>query len=124
MVSVAHQSLPDFLNMQLVARLQRHGHDAGVDLGLRVLALVGDIQHVRSGVCDAGQQLGQVARLVGQLGLELDNAPGLLQALGDDAMRPVFCRPLVMMRERVVMSTLPPETTTAVFREVSTFSKR
>ena len=37
-------------------------------------------------------------------------------------MRPVFCRPLVIMRESVVMSTFPPETSATVFSEVSTLS--
>ena len=68
-----------------VAGLERHRHDARVDLGLGGLAFVGDVQNVGAVFGNAGEQLGQVAGLVRQFGRDLDNAAGLLQALGDDA---------------------------------------
>ena len=87
MIPVAHQFFPDLLDMHLVTCLQRHRHNAGVDLGLCILAFMGNIQNVCSCFRNTGQQLCQVACLVRQFGLQLDNASGLLQALCDDARK-------------------------------------
>ena len=63
MIAMAHQFFPDLLNMHLVTCLQRHRHNAGVDLGLCILPFMGNIQNVCSGFRNTGQQLCQVACL-------------------------------------------------------------
>ena len=90
MIPVAHQFFPDLLNMNLVTCLQRHRHNAGIDLCLCIFAFMGNIQNVCPCFRNTGQQLCQVACLVRQFGLQLDNASCLLQALCDDASASVF----------------------------------
>ena len=62
MILAVQQSFPDLQDVRLVSGLQRHGYDAGVDLGLCVFTLVRDIQNVRAGLRNAGEQLREIAK--------------------------------------------------------------